>query len=318
MIKNGLRGGALLVFLGACRPHSHVPEGYQGLVAYDEHVVSFEVAGRVNRVAVRRGDIVSDGQVLSRLDDTISKLTCDGREQETSALKADLALLLAGSRKEDIQSLADELQGAVSSEELTRSTAERTRKLFTEGAIPKAELDRAEAELSRAVSDRQSLEQRLAALRHGARAEEIARAKARLAQAEAELALDKELLARHELHAQGGGEVTDVSIKEGELAAVGTPAVTLADTKHPYVDVFVPEGELAGIRPGGRAEVNVDSTAAPFAATVESVSPDTEFTPKFLFSDRERPHLVVRVRVRVDDPERKLHAGVPAFAKVAR
>jgi len=58
--------------------------------------------------------------------------------------------------------------------------------------------------------------------------------------------------------------------------------------------------------------------AAPFAAVVESVSPDTEFTPKFLFSDRERPHLVVRVRVRVQDPERRLHSGVPAFAQVQR
>jgi hypothetical protein len=51
---------------------------------------------------------------------------------------------------------------------------------------------------------------------------------------------------------------------------------------------------------------------------VESVSPDTEFTPKFLFSDRERPHLVVRVRVRVEDPQRRLHSGVPAFAQVER
>ena len=44
--------------------------------------------------------------------------------------------------------------------------------------------------------------------------------------------------------------------------------------------------------------------------------PETEFTPKFLFSPRERPNLVVRVRVRVDDPERRLHAGVPAFARI--
>ncbi len=90
----------------------------------------------------------------------------------------------------------------------------------------------------------------------------------------------------------------------------------MADTTHPYVDVFVPQAELEGIRPGVRAEVRVDGASAPFPASVESVSPETEFTPKFLFSDRERPHLVVRVRVRVDDPDRRLHSGVPAFARV--
>jgi hypothetical protein len=49
---------------------------------------------------------------------------------------------------------------------------------------------------------------------------------------------------------------------------------------------------------------------------VEFVSPETEFTPKFLFSDQERPHLVVRVRVRVGDADRRLHSGVPAFARI--
>jgi hypothetical protein len=32
-----------------------------------------------------------------------------------------------------------------------------------------------------------------------------------------------------------------------------------------------------------------------------------------LFSERERPNLVVRVRVRVEDHDERLHAGVPAF-----
>jgi HlyD family secretion protein len=311
----GPLGVALLL---GCNRAPPVPPGFQGLVEFDEHVVSYEVAGRVETVDVRRGDIVADGQILSRLDATIARLTCDGRQQDANAAQADLALLLAGSRKEDIASLSDQLNGAVSTADLARTSAERTRALFAEGALPKAELDRAEADLTRAVADRQSTEQRLSALRHGARSEEIARARARVAQAEAQLTLDRELLDRHELHAKGAGQVTDVSIKVGELAATGTPAVTLADTTHPYVDVFVPQGELTGVQPGAHAEVRVDATGTPFAAVVENVSPDTEFTPKFLFSDRERPHLVVRVRVRIDDPERRLHAGVPAFAQVAR
>jgi HlyD family secretion protein len=62
--------------------------------------------------------------------------------------------------------------------------------------------------------------------------------------------------------------------------------------------------------------VRVDAVNTPFSGKVEYVAPETEFTPKFLFSDRERPHLVVRVRVRVDDPDRRLHAGIPAFARI--
>ncbi|HEY3817846.1 MAG TPA: HlyD family efflux transporter periplasmic adaptor subunit [Polyangiaceae bacterium] len=321
MIRNAVAaswaalGAALLL---ACTRAPPVPPGYQGLVEYDERVVSFEVAGRVGAVDVRRGDLVADAQVLASLDDTMAKLQTDASEEDANAAQADLALLLAGSRKEDIASEADELQAAGSNEALQRTNAERTRALFADGALPKADLDKAEADLKSAVASRQAIEQKLAALRHGARAEEIMRARARVAQAQAQLALQRELLARHVLHALGAGEVVDVAIKAGELAATGTPAVTLADTMHPYVDVFVPQGELEGIHAGAHVDVRVDATTAPFPAQVESVSPDTEFTPKFLFSDRERPHLVVRVRVRVQDPERRLHSGVPAFAQVQR
>ena len=317
MINNRLRRRTLtlLVLLG-CRRGSPVPPGYQGLVEYDEHVVSFEVPGRVEHVDVHRGDQVTAEQTVAKLDDTVERLTIDAHRQDANAAQADLALLEAGSRREDIASLADDLHGAASSEDLMRTIAERTRKLYADGALAKSEIDKAEADLAHATFERESLEQRLSALRHGARPEELARARARLDQSKAQLALEEELLARHLLRAGRAGEVIDIATKPGELAAIGTPAATVADTTHPYVDVFVPQAELEGIRPGVRAEVRVDGASAPFPSSVESVSPETEFTPKFLFSDRERPHLVVRVRVRVDDPDRRLHSGVPAFARV--
>jgi HlyD family secretion protein len=186
-----------------------------------------------------------------------------------------------------------------------------------QGALPQAELDKADGDLERATQQQKSIEQRLTGLRHGARPEEIARTRARVDQARSLLALERERLARYTLRADADGEVVDVEVKAGELATVGTAAVTIADTAHPYVDVFVPQGMLEGVRPGAKAVVRVDAASGAFPASVEYVSPETEFTPKFLFSERERPNLVVRVRLRIDDAERKLHAGVPAFARIA-
>ena len=315
MIKNP-HHSILFLFLLACRAPPTTPPGFQGLVEYDEHVVSFEATGRVESIGVQRGALVSADQVVAKLEDTLERLTLDARRQDAAAAEADLALLEAGTRREDIESLDDDLRGATSNEDLLRVNAERDRKLFRDGAMTKADLDRAETDLQRATFTRKSLEQRLSALRHGARPEELTRARARADEAKAQVALEEELLARHSLRAGTAGEVIDVATKVGELAAIGTPALTVADTTHPYVDVFVPEGKLEGFHAGVKAQLRVDATSTPFDATIESVSPDTEFTPKFLFSERERPHLVVRVRVRVADPGRKLHAGVPAFAQL--
>ncbi|HLK36070.1 MAG TPA: HlyD family efflux transporter periplasmic adaptor subunit [Polyangiaceae bacterium] len=319
MIKN--RGtaplaAAFLALLAGCPTRHGAPEGFQGIVEYDERSLSFEVPGRIRRVLVRRGDVVVAGQELAALDDTLEKLTVDSRREDQAAAQADLALLEAGSRREDVAAAAEDLKGAVAAEQEASKSEARVRSLFGQGALPQAELDKAVSALDRATSQRKSLEQRVALLRRGARAEEVARARARVDQAGSQLALEQERLARHTLRADSPGEVLDVPVEPGELASVGTLAASLADTGHPYVDVFVPEGGMQGVRVGSRASLRVDGSGAAFDGRVEYVSPKTEFTPKFLFSDRERPNLVLRVRVRVDDPGHALHAGVPAFARI--
>jgi HlyD family secretion protein len=94
----------------------------------------------------------------------------------------------------------------------------------------------------------------------------------------------------------------------------GLPVATLGETKRPFVDVFVPQGDLGGVRPGTAARVHVDATPDKFQGAVEMVGRTVEFTPRYLFSEKERPNLVVRVRIDLQDPQEKLHAGVPAFA----
>ena len=82
--------------------------------------------------------------------------------------------------------------------------------------------------------------------------------------------------------------------------------------------MFVPQADVAGIRIGAKAHVRTDASPAALPGAVEYVAHRTEFTPRFLFSERERPNLVLRVRVRVEDPGAVLHAGTPAFASIER
>jgi len=100
--------------------------------------------------------------------------------------------------------------------------------------------------------------------------------------------------------------------------AAGAPIVSVGDTLHPFVDVYVPEGQLAGITRGAPAELRVDGVGHTFPVVVETLGTKPEFTPRFLFSERERPNLVIRVRVRALDPKEELHAGVPAFVTFQR
>lgn len=316
-------GGVTAVLLAfsltdGCRTHASVPAGFQGLLEYDERVIGFELPGRVKDVPVHRGQVVEAGDVLARLDDGLELASRDARQAELEAARADLALLVAGSRREDVASAAADLAGAVANEALAKSEAERRRALVRQGAIPAADGDRADSDLQQASARKASLESRLTLLRRGARHEEIVRAEANVQSRTSALAEENERLARYVLRAQARGSILDVTVKPGEMAAPGTPAVTMADVEHPDAYVFVPEGRLGTAQVGASCEVHVDALADAFHGVVEYVSPDAEFAPKFLFSDRERLNLVIRVRVGIEDPGHRLHSGVPVFVQVTQ
>lgn len=310
---------ALFALLGAgCDRDAAPPPGYQGVVELEERVVSFETAGRVDDVAVEEGDEVTAGQTLATLDDALAVLTREARAREVAVAVADLDLLEAGSRREDVSAAMADVRAAKAAEALADKALQRMKALVDARVSPQAELDRAEADAARASAQRQALEQRLAALSRGSRPEELDRARAQVDASRSSVALEDERLAKHRLVSIDAGRVIDVHVKTGELAAAGTAAVTLADTRHPQIDVFVPQGETDGIRVGSGAVVRVDAGGRTFSGRVEHVGTRTEFTPRFLFSERERPNLVIRVRVRVDDPDEQLHAGVPAFVEIGR
>jgi HlyD family secretion protein len=317
MIKNYCAGAAVLavssIVLSGCSAALAAPiPADEGTVEFDEWVLGFEVAGRVATL-VDRGQVVPEGAEIASLDPSLEKTIRDARDSDARAARAELALLKAGSRAEDVRSMADQVRASRASEDLLQRNLDREKTLLSRGASTQAAVDDLDGRLQSQTAERQSLEQKLAGLRRGSRTEEIDQAEARAASADAALRLEDERLARHQLHAPGAGVVLDVQVKAGEVVAAGAPVLTVGDTAHPYADVFVPEGKLTGIKAGLSASVRVDGEASAFPAKVERVWQKTEFTPRYLFSDRERPNLVVRVRVRINDPGQKLHAGVPAF-----
>lgn len=320
MIKNAVAAlaAAFLLSTAGCHRPPPTPPGFQGVVEYDERVVSFEAAGTVLGVSIHRGDTVKKGDVLATLDDRLETLARAARAGEVDVAQADLVLLEAGARKEDVGALAAQLKAAQSTEGLLAKTAERARALHEKGSLPLSDLERIEADHARAKAEVASVANKLAALQKGARPEEVARAKTRVGASLASVTLADEKIKRYVAKTLIGGTVLDVHVDPGELAGVGTPVATIADTSHPYVDVFVPQKDLGGIKVGNTATLRVDAATKGWTGKVEWISPRTEFTPRFLFSEKERANLVVRVRVRVDDPSLELHAGVPGFVEIAR
>ena len=315
MINNWV--GTLFIVAGCNAAHAGKPEPLQGVVEFDEAVLGFDVPGRVLKVEVKRGQEVAAGAPLARLDDELEKLQVAMREADLRLAKAQLALIRAGTRPEELRAAQAELEASRKQEELVRRQVERQDKLTKTGAAPPAIMDDWNGQLARTEAERRAREERMLEMRRGARVEELAQADARVAAAASALELEKARLDRHVIYAPRAGIVLDTHVEPGEVVGAAAPVITLADTAHPYVDVFVPQQHMTRVRVGAAARVRTDATREPLGGEIEDVSRRTEFTPRYLFSEKERSNLVVRVRVRVKDPNGQLHAGVPAFVEVA-
>ncbi|MBW2040619.1 MAG: efflux RND transporter periplasmic adaptor subunit, partial [Deltaproteobacteria bacterium] len=90
---------------------------------------------------------------------------------------------------------------------------------------------------------------------------------------------------------------------------------SVADLSRVDLKVFVNETEIGKIRPGQSVDVKVDTFPdRTFSGTVSYISPQAEFTPKIIQTQKERVKLVYRVKVRIPNPDLELKPGMPADA----
>lgn len=305
----------ILLGVNGCRTASGATEGqYQGVVEIEETVLGFELGGRVRELTVKEGDLVKAGQKLGALDDSLARATEVARSAEVSAAEAQVKLLQQGARPMEIRAAASRVEAAKAVETQLSRNVERLQALLTTGSIAQANVDDADSQLQRAIAERTAAEHVLDNLKAGSRSAEVTGAKARAEAAMGLLKLEQVRLAKHALESPIAGRVLDVHAEEGEVLGAGAAVITLGRSQEPYVDIFVPQAKMGGVRVGQPATVHIDAQkTTAYSGRVTWVGRRTEFTPRYLFSEKERNTLVLRVRVTLEDPKELLVSGAPAF-----
>src|SRR5438445_5504779 len=104
-----------------------------------------------------------------------------------------------------------------------------------------------------------------------------------------------------------------LSVKVGDVIAANREVATLLLPQHLWVRVYVPEPWLGRIQLGERVKVRVDSDPGKdFEGAVQQVAREAEFTPRNVQTVGDRIKQVFGVKVRLDNPEGKLRAGMAA------
>jgi HlyD family secretion protein len=306
------------------------PARASGYVEATEVRLAAEVGGRVLEVAVEEGDRVAAGALIARLDTADVDLALRRAQAERDQAQAQLRLLLAGSRVEDIrqaQAQSESAQADIAAAESERQSAaadlQRFEALLAANAGSRKQRDDAATRLSvadarvRAARERaRAAGEALARQRAGSRPDEIAAARARVAALDAQTAALEKNRADAVLRSPVNGIVTAKTVRAGELVARGTPIVTVTDLDAAWANVYVDEPVVPTLRLGQTATLVTDAGQR-LEGTITFISPRAEFTPRNVQTAEERSKLVYRIKVSVDNRAGVLKMGMPVEAELA-
>jgi len=224
--------------------------------------VAPEVAGLIQTVKVADDQKVAVGDPLAEIDPRPFQLTLDLKQRQVDSARQQVVV------KQDAQpGISGQRDDARAELVLASREYSRIKSLIMDEAVSQEALDRATEAQQKARDAVAEAEADLAVS-----LSEIAAAKAQVEIAQAELAIATYDLSRTALRAPVPGFVTNLSLRPGAYATVGTPIVGIVDDTQWRIVANFKEHAAALLKPGMRAWVWLDSHPwRLFPARVKSV-----------------------------------------------
>lgn len=310
---------AALVPWAGCQTQetSHNAIRVSGNIEVVETQVSFRIAGRVMTRSVDEGDPVTAGQTIATLDDRDLTQQLDLRQADVDVANAALLALENGSRPEEIERARASVEAIHADVERLKGEDARQKTLLDQGVVSSQAYDATHSNLAATEAKAREAQQTYILLKKGPRAEDITQARARLDQATKALAVAQTQLSYATVTSPLTGVVLSKNVEPGEVVASGTPIVTVGDIHHVFLRAYVDETDLQRVKLGQKVRITTDAnTGKTFEGTLTFISPESEFTPKVVQTEKERVKLVYRVKIDIPNPDQALKPGMPADAEI--
>ena len=230
----------------------------------EEIALAAEIPGRLVELLVEEGATVRRGQPLARLDPRDYRAQVDSAEALLRQKEAELQRLQNGSREQErreARALAREAEAIMQN---MRTERDRRAGLFRSGDIAREEVERAERQLEVAQARFDAATERQLLIEAAPRHEDLARAQAELALAEARAASTRLLLDKTVLHAPIDGVILRRHLRVGEVVSASQtgalqPIYTLADLSRLRVRAEIDELDVGRVDLDDPAYVTIDA-----------------------------------------------------------
>ncbi|WP_194435809.1 HlyD family secretion protein [Vibrio fluminensis] len=309
-MKRLLLSALLLITLNACTPIEK--EKALGTLERDRVTFSATANEIIRELPIKEGSMVTQGDVLVKLDSKNQQALLAHAIAEQAKADAYLLKLTNGERPEDIA--AAQARVVRSQAQLTEAQKNYQRKaeLVAKKLISQSEKDTALAARDSARAELDSANEEFAKLTAGSRLEDIEQAKAALAAAQADVALEEQKLAELTIVATRSGVLDNLPYNLGERVPVNGIVAVVQASQVPYARVYVPASHRVEFIAGKTVKVHVDGVEQAFDGTVRWVATEPSFTPYYALTEEERSRLMYLAEVDLTQAAIRLPSGLPA------
>lgn len=275
------------------------------LVPLHQAVLATKVSAPIARFYVQRGDRVHKGELLVTLENKDLQGAALGSEGQYQQAKAQYAATLQSTVPQEVQKAQLDLKQAKAQVDLQQQIYNSREQLFKQGALPGRDVDQANVALVQAKTQYDIALRHLEALEKVGRTAELDSATGQLHQAEGQYQQARALLSYSEVRSPIDGYVTDRPFYAGEMAAAGTPLLTVMDVDVLVAKAHLPQEEMQGPLLGAPAQVLVPGFHDVVPGKVMLISPALD-----------PGSTTVEVWVRVENKDHALKPGTPVHVAI--
>jgi HlyD family secretion protein len=272
-----------------------------GVVRATEVRVEPEVDGQLVSIEVKKGAQVHAGDVLARLSAVELTAQADQARAALASATATRNNVYAGVRREQVDSLKDEIAKAAARLEYMQAQLTRTSTLARQSFESQQALDQAENDAASARADVAEAQANYDAAVAGPTREERAIADAQVQAAAAAVAVLERRLEKMILRAPANGVVSVIAAEVGENVRAGQPILMVEAAGEQWLSFNVREDHLNGLTIGEAASVMRDGANGATKAAITELRPLGTFATwqaERVIGDHDRNTLRLRL-----DPE---------------
>lgn len=280
------------------------------VVAHHKIQVASKVVGKVAWIGVEKGNRVTQGQVIARLEDDEYRAQLQEASGALLSLKARLEELLNGSRPEEIDVALANLEQERADLKNAKVNLDRTQQLVKDEVLSRQAYDDAKARYDAQAARVASLEKTYQLVKVGPRKEIMSQVRGDIERVKGQVAFAQTQLSNTVIRAPITGTILERIVEKGEFVTTGFVGdrgakgyvVSMADLNDLQIELDINQNDFAKLKSNQRGRIRTDAFRdRAYDGFIAEIAPEAN-----------RQKATVQVKVKVEKPDEFLRPDMNA------